>query len=407
MFNLLILGAITIEIIFFIVIMQKKTGYLINLYSVFAAPFIFSYIPILFFDYIFSFKFLFVSLISFTLLFIVFFIFDNRRKNVNIKVLFHKNKVIVLYFLFALQLIATIVQIISVLKLLGVNSMYEVFTQKAVLLEEYFLLSGWAFLFRMNLPLIIIFEFYKEEVKNNKFKYLFIIILQIYLVFTTFIRFNKTEPIIALLSIIFVKYYLGKINIKKIIIFILLVSILPFFINYYYFTPKTKRNMEYVKKIVADKFITYLSLSHLTFNEILINKPLDLHGDDNFQFITGSIKRIISSKKVEVKRGNIVEVAGKKSNVYSYWGAFYSQFSIWGIILSNFFMAIIAMIKRTFNYLPINVLILSYLSICFFGNMFQFLIFWWHLFILILIKYLNFYNLNFLYEERSFNNSKL
>mgnify|MGYP001229629916 CR=1 FL=1 len=406
MFNLLIIGAITLEILVFIVIMQKKTGYLINLYSVFAAPFIFSYIPILFFDYILSFKYLFVSLISFALLFIVFFILDNGRK-INTKVHFHKNKVIILYFIFSLQFIATIVQIISVLKLLGLSSMYEAFTQKAVLLEEYFLLSGWAFLFRMNLPLIIMFEFYKEEIKNNKFKYLFIILIQIYLVFTTFIRFNKTEPILALLSIIFVKYYLGKIKIKKIIIIIFLVSILPFFINYYYFTPKTKRNVEYVKKIVTDKFITYLSLSHLTFNEILINKPLDFYGDDNFQFITGSIKRIVSSKKVEAKRGNIVEVAGKKSNVYSYWGAFYSQFSILGIILSNFFMAIIAIIKRTFNYMPINVLILSYLTVCFFGNMFQFLIFWWQLFILFLIKYLNFYNLNFLYEKRSINNSKL
>ncbi len=358
---------------------------IINSFTSICFPIIISIFPVIFInDYKlnwFSYVYLFIHILT---IFIVFFIIDIyilkkiKWKNIEGKELFALS-------LLLLQIFATIKQIISISQLFN-ESFFNILLYKTVYLEDNFLLSGYAYLFRFNIPLIIIFESMKKE----KLKFLntkTINIIIIYLLITTFLRFNKTEPIIALLCLSLQKYFNRQISIKKFIFFGSFILVFIFFINYYFFMPIEERNFENLSSTMIQKISLYTSSQYFAFDNIIKFTPEKFEGENNFQFITSYLSKLKGENVYSVHSSPIF--AGPFStNVFTYFGSFFTEFSWLGYPISIVFLGIVYTLVLISRSKLLYIYFLSNLMLCFFGNFFQFSIFWIH-FLLLLVYSLN------------------
>jgi hypothetical protein len=264
------------------------------------------------------------------------------------------------------------------------DTITHIILNRAPALEVTFLISGYAYLFRLNIPLLIIIEYIRISNNSNwtKIEKYIVIVIEFFLLITSFIHFKKTEPIIGLISILFLRFFCNKINIYKIIRYLPPIGILPFIITYLFFIPKEEQSIANGFEYISQRVYTYLSLQHLAFDKIL-NDQIKIE-EDNFQFLRISYNRISGLGNTEVTRGDFIDINNFSTNVYSIFGSYYAQFEEMAPFVLLIFVSLLLLILCRFNHMIIRSYLFANLALCFFGNFFEFPVFWFHLIILFL-----------------------
>ena len=303
-----------------------------------------------------------------------------RSLQTDINFIPNNKKYIILCVFTILYLLSLYKQLSNAATILN-ESLLTVFINRGQALEEHFMMSGWALLFRLCTPLALVFELLR--IKTNK-NWLFFFVL--FFIATSFLGFKKTEPIVGALSVVYLNYFYKRIDVKRIISVCCVIAILPFFITILNFTQSQSTFTELVSETFT-KLLGYFSYQHPAVSKIL--EGYTVSPENNFQFIGGVLNKILGGVDTVVTRGDFVVLdSGRTTNVYSYWGSYFTQFGWFGIIAAPLYIFLLFVIILRFKNKLLVSLFFANLTLCFFGNMFQFLIFYVQCFYIQLISLL-------------------
>lgn len=362
---------IAFEVLLLISFSRVTNSKSINVFSAVVLPHVASFTLVLFIDYeISSSYYLYIGLCHFVFWIFLCSFFLYYKITPPKSVMIRHRFFMVYLCLLIVYFIALYKQWSNASEIIG-TSLVNSFTEEGQALENLFLLSGWAYLYRLNIPLLLFAEYYRITSKKN-----YILILEVILFVSTLLSFKKTEPILALSGILMLNYYLREIKLKTIGLYSVAIAVFPFFITVFLFSGKYNNGKSLTTNTI--EYVThYVSYQHVVL-DYLIDNNVETEEEDNFQFITIPYQRLIGDD-ADVKRGSFIQVHNLvETNVYTYWGAYYTQFKWFSIIFAPLFLFFICFIAIKSENQILASYIFANLFLCFFGNMFEFLVFWTH-----------------------------